>query len=502
MLRSYTAGMRLDLAQLSARELALDLPAVAAGGAERRVTLTSTADLSGLLETSQAGWKLTKLACAEALLRALSWTFGKVGLTHEEQARLGGLRGELRQESGRLNLELALDALGAARLVLAVGEWRISAQVEAEELTLRQGGGNGVLRAKRAVFRDFEAASGALRASAPELRVSDLTVDWGGEEFRFEVGVADAAGLEVVRGCDRLNASEVELVALRTLGSRVRLGDLRLSRAELEAGLGQGGSSAPRAESDPRRPQLLDLQLLDTLAGRLDVDVDVDISVPILGHRRATHELRLGIEGGAIDYLEVEQGLSTLEDALLDFSVREGKLVLERGLPLLSTRGRGKPLLLWDLDEVDHARAAQERRVRLSLLPQYRPAKSEDDEQEKGSGSAFKLRALSLRALAANLSIAESRAGIAGVLPELTFQALELRGDVHHRPDEALAGRLRAQGSQLRAVFRDLPLAGRSGAGRLGIVALRGVEIAFEGTRATRVTGALEGVTLASAELR
>jgi hypothetical protein len=497
--RPYTSKMRLDLAQLSGRDLALALPPASAGSAERRATLVSATDLSGLFETSEAGWKLTRLACGEALLRALAWTFGKVSLASEGQARLGGLRGELEQEAGRFHLELTLEALDAVRLVLAVGALRISARVEAQGLTLRQGGGNGVLRAQRAVFREFEASSGQLRASAPELRVSDLTVDWGGDEFRFEVGAADALALEVESGGNRLHASDVELLALRSLGSRVRLGDLRLSRAELAASLGQ--SAAARDETEPHSAPPLDLRLLDTLAGRLDVDVEVDISVPILGRRRATHELRLGIEGGAIDYLELERGLSTLEDALLDFSVREGMLVLERALPLLSTRGRGKPLLLWDLDAVDHARAEQEGRVRISLLPEYRPAKSEGEEQDKGGGSAFKLRALSLGNLAANLSLAQNRTEIGGVLLELTFETLTLRGDVHHRPDEAPPGALRAEGAQLRAQLRDLPLAGRTGAGRLEIAVLRGVEITFEGTRATRLKGALEGFTLANLQL-
>jgi hypothetical protein len=493
--------MRIDLGEISARGLALALPPASSGSPDRRATLVSATDLGGLFESSEAGWKLTRLACSEALLRALAWTFGKVSLVSDEQARLGGVRGELEQEGGRLQLELTFEALGAARLVLVVGALRVAARVEAEGLTLQQGAGNGILQAKRAVFREFEATSGALRASAPELRVSDLTVDWGGEEFRFEIGAADAAALEVVSGSNRLQASGVELLALRSLGARVRLGDLRAARVELEAGLGQSPASAAREESEMDRAPLLDLGLLDTLEGRLDVDVEVDLSVPILGHRRATHELRLGIDGGAIDYLELEHGLSRLEDALLDFSVREGKLVLERGLPLLSTRGRGKPLLLWDLDEVDHARAVRERRVRLSLLPQYRPAKSDDDEQEKGGGSAFKLRALSLSNLAATLSLTQSRAGIGGVLPELTFAALTVQGDLHHRPDQSPPGVLQAYGSQLRALLRDLPLAGRIGAGGLEIAVLHSVQITFDGMRAKHLKGTLEGVTLASFEL-
>jgi hypothetical protein len=495
--------MRLDLGELAARGLALVLPPAVRDLRERRAELDSVTELRGVFESREAGWTLDQLACGEALLRGLLWTFGKVSLCSDEGARLAGLRGAVHQETGQLRLELELDQLVAARLVLAVGALALSARVEAEALTLSQGSGNGMLVAKRAVFRDFEVSSGDLHVHAPELQVTDLTVDWGGEEFRLEVGTAEAAALDVVSRGDRLRAQGVELLALRSRGPRVQLGRLRLSRGELEAGLGASAASARRDERDAPTDPPLDASLLDTLAGHLNVDVDVDLSVPVLGRRRATHGLRLGIEGGAIDYLELEHGLSALEDAFLDFSVREGKLVLERALPIISTRGRGKPLLLWDLDEAEHARAAREHRVRLSVLPHVRVARGDDEEHaQRTAGGAFKLRALSVRNLDASLSLLQNGAGIRGVLPELTFAALSLRGQLHHRVNEAPPGALRAEGSQLRAVLRDLPLAGRTGAGQLEIAVLGDAEVGFEGLRATHLRAALEGVTLSNLQLR
>lgn len=494
----HTEEMRLDLGELTALGLALVLPPAATDRPQRRVTLVSATELRGLLETRDTGWTLGELACCEGLLRGLTWTFGKVLLACDEGARLAGLRGAVEDEAGQLRIELALSGLEAVRLELAVGELRLSARVEAEALTLLQGGGNGVLRAKRAVFRDFEASSGHFRARAPELHVDALTVDWGGDAFRLELDAARASALEVASAGARVHAEGVALSALRSLGARVQLGQLQLARGELEADLSARGANEASEERAANTAPALNLELLDGLAGRLDVDVDVDLSVPILGRRRATHALRLGIEGGAIDYLELEHGLSTLEDALLDFSVRDGKLVLERALPLLSTRGRGKPLLLWDLDEADHARAAREQRVRLSVLPRFRPAKIDDDEADKGaSESAFKLRALALRDLDASLSLAVNPGGIGGALRELTFAALSLRGDVRHRPDAAPPGALQAEGSQLRAVLRDLPLAGQTAAGALEIAALRSAELSFEGLRPARARATVEGVTLA-----
>src|SRR5690606_11056084 len=97
----------------------------------------------------------------------------------------------------------------------------------------------------------------------------------------------------------------------------------------------------------PQRRPWLDWNLLDSLTGHAHVDVGIDITLPLIGRRRAVHQLRVGVQQGRIDYRALESDLSALEDALLDFSVRDDALVLELGIPLLPTRGMGKPLIRW-----------------------------------------------------------------------------------------------------------------------------------------------------------
>ena len=195
--------------------------------------------------------------------------------------------------------------------------------------------------------------------------------------------------------------------------------------------------------------------------GHLDVDLDLDLAVPILGRRRATHEFRIPIDGGTIDYRKLEDNLSTLEDSLLDFSVRDEGLVLEVGIPLLPTRGRGKPIVTWPLDAADRE-LAEHQRVRLSVLS--RPDvnhRGDDNGDGDDKPSKFGLRKAKLDKLDIALALAPAEAS-----PIRSLGSLALTGElelVSDADDDANATALRGHLDAL--AVDDLHIAaGRTGA--------------------------------------
>ena len=279
--------------------------------------------------------------------------------------------------------------------------------------------------------------------------------------------------------------------ALRGLASHVE-------RTELECLIPRWRSTSEPVSAPPssERAPLFDYGLLDGLSGYLNVDVAMDVSVPIIGRRRATHKLRIPIAEGAINYRELEHDLASLEDSLLDFSVREGALVLERGVPLLSTRGRGKPLLIWPLGEADLALAHQ-RRVRLAVLPSVHVVSEGPAEPRERSSPKLTLRTVSFEAIDAVLSLHVPTPDPAGFLRSLALTRLRVFGAVHHEagaPDPA--GQLRAELDELDTELLGLTLGTSRVTGALSLRALRNVEVDFEDLVPRQARGLLEGLTL------
>lgn len=493
--------MRIDLGQLSFHDFRGEFPVAGSQVPARRVALYAAEGLRGTLATSPDGFELSELSAGRLQLSSLSWSFGKVGLETEQPATLSSLQGAVRQSAGELALQLELGGLEAGQLTLTVGELRLSGQLEAHGVSLAVGEGVGLLRFASARLRSFELHTASMHVRVPELSVSGLLVDWGGSAFRLEAELAEAAVLTLEQAGRTLRAGGVALSALHSLGAELTLGRVALERLEVQADLTPTQGEGERTEKASGGP--LDLRLLDALAGRLHVDVRVDLTVPFLGRRQATHALRLGLEEGTLDYREFEHCLATLEDSLLDFSVREGALVLERGIPLLSTRGRGKPILIWELGADDLARA-ERRRVRLSLLPHYRLAGRSDSEaprESEGGPSAFQLRSLSLLDIDAALSSTEAVAQ--GPISDLTFSRLRVTGELHHDPDGVPhPGLLRVTGESLQTTLSALALGTRRLSARLELATLPQAELAFAGLRPRSLTGAVEALTLTDLALK
>jgi hypothetical protein len=251
---------------------------------------------------------------------------------------------------------------------------------------------------------------------------------------------------------------------------------------------------------------VFDFRLLDGLSGSLHVDAVVDMTVPIIGHRRATHKLRLQVEDGSIDYRELESDLSALEESLLDFAVRDEALVLERGIPLLPTRGFGKPLVFWDLGPEDLA-LAHKRRVRLSVLPSARLAADLKEEREprerESSTGMFALRRLGLEHIALDLSLNEVSGPMQGALKSLSCERLMARGEVQHELlGEARPGVVHAELHGLATSVEGLMLGELElSVARVQLGKLHDAALLFVGLKPTHLRVALDALTMRRAKL-
>jgi hypothetical protein len=295
------------------------------------------------------------------------------------------------------------DTLGARTTSLA--QEPLHARVESLDvraLVARLGGGTTALTLADLVVRDLTLTTGDTEVKAVGATFTGLRVT------RDEAGLtlaADAVTLTDVAlssGRRRLRSPSLHLGSLRYAPDGVSFD--RLAADELSfaiEGLGEGTAS-PEAPDEPalgtRRTLGLDLPLLDHVDARIEADIVVDVKLPVIAGRVATHRLRLAIDDGALDFKQLERGLSRLEDAILDFEVVPEGLMLELDAVVVK-----RELLLWPLD-AEGLRLARQNRVRLRTFAQPTmtvrpPSPRSDKEKEKESESAVALRRIEVQGL-------------------------------------------------------------------------------------------------------
>jgi hypothetical protein len=424
--------------------------------------------------------------------------------------------------------------------------------------------GDFLVRLREAVAGGIQARWPVARAGGAE-QASATGADGGMEDQEgMEFGVASVTGTGLVM---RSRAIEIqaENIDVREAAMRGRAFSLaavfvgklslELDLAALRAGERAAERAAERVDDDepaaavraPKRRSIrsqIDWRFLDRVDGQIDIDVTVDAHLPVIRRRRATHYFRVPIEKGIFNYRQLENGLSSLENAVIDFDLRGHKLVIERDLPIIRMR---KNLVEWHLDEEEMALARQ-RKVKLRTLPRF------EIKSGNGKNSDVKLHGIEIRPINIDLSVAppaalEAAPGAAtraapeatseaatraapeamtaaeagatgqsadarapegaaaarseqaasaqeygGILPELVLRRLMITGSLDYPEGE---GALTLKVKQLAAALRGLPLGGFVvDVGAVRVESIEPIKIVFDGLRPRAISLTLNGLTL------
>lgn len=471
----------IDAQDLGAEGFHLDLGL--SGGRERWVRLGPTRGIHGRYTIDSDEQRLDAIGCALVQVTGVDWGMGPVGFRSTDEVRVEGLdinmvlprngdpvRGRisvaqlvtstatLELAGLEVPLELKNVAIGGIELEFVAGEIRVSvASVSAERVGFASSG-------VRIVARDLQLPAG---------------ISWAGGEFRC---------------------------------AQVNLGEVGMSLQDLVLGAAQSGSSLPPAQplesgvwENPRvYAQSGWWDILDCIEGQFDVDLRVDVTVPLIGRRRATHHFRIPIHRGIINFIGVERNLSALEDAVLDFKVRDGKLMLVKDIPLVPIDR--KTLVSWILPP-NELPLAERNEVRLRRLLDFRLPRASKLATVDSKPSRFALRSLAFDDLTFTLSLraAPSFALFGGRIslgnaesPALASAKFE--GDLRHEPG-AVATPRTALALELRELLlgiEAIPLGGDNllDIGTVRVAAVDKAKINFEGIFPRSFTTKLHGVEL------
>jgi hypothetical protein len=415
-----------------------------------------------------------------------------IGSTRLAAASVEGAAVSYRSPHGEPS-EVRLTRLALLALAVAAGDVRVELEaVEGRGGAARFGGGaveialaTLEIRGGRAKIGDFEIAFGA--AAASDVR---LTRGAGGWQVGF--GSLSLRALELRTPDARVVVSRVELAeGLRHGAEGLVLPACEIAELEVEATLPE---PAPRSGTAMRGPPL-DLRFLDLLSGRLHVDVNVDVRLPVIKRRVATHEFRIPIDRGTIDFHELERDLAFLEDAVLDFKVKGDRLVFQKDIPLVPFDE--ETIVYWSLED-DEIELASRNRVRLRRL-----AHPKQPERKREGDSSVELVQLDVDPIEAVLHLDGPGDFVhGGLLVRLgapgkhAFAELRVAGALRHRPNQApQPGELRIDLRELRAGFEGLVLAGRAASvASVEIDAVADARVSFSGVRPRAVRGTVRGL--------
>jgi hypothetical protein len=467
---------------------------------------------------------------------------GDAKATKRTRGKLSALRfrsPDVRAELGELGVVCALEASAVA---IELGERGRNVAMRVDELSLpslalrREGLGAGVVdvgarglvlerghertrvELAEATVSKCSLGLGELELQAEGLRFAgiELSQDADGG-IAITVAHAVAEGVTVRRSGFSLRAERLELVGLRFEAGALSLDRCDLGHAELSVALDATASRSATPTPEPAPPRqrrkpspALDVSFLDALDGRVDVDVHVDATVPYHNRRRATHHFRIAVKHGALDYKKLEGDLSALEDALLDFAVRKGQLVLEVSPPLLPFVR--KTIVIFPLDERGRE-LAEKKLVRLATLaaatlPPKKAGAADDPEEAK----SFSLDRLDFDPIDVELhlggggrvDLGERGAIALGAARRAAVGKLLLRGELHHRaattakkPTSIVASAQKVRLGLERIALGDRALS----IGELSIEQLDEARVTARGLVPTRLDAKLGALTLRGVRL-
>lgn len=513
--------MKISLDRLDVRALQVVLPAPG----EQRIVVGEASGLRGALEQAGDRLSLSGVTAERVALEALHVLLGGLVLSSTTGATLEELGLTLQQSPGHLALDVTAKSLVALDLRVAVGDVVVAGRVELGDVRLAVRDDEGSLAAERVALSGFALRIGDVELAVEALAGIAVEMRWGAAGFSLTASTLEGPALRMTSEDLRLVTDAMVVRALTLDAHHVAVGHVALAGGRITASMRPPPSAPPpsaiprapdatpvaasgasTAEGEPRAP-LVDWSVLDALSGEIDVDLDVDLTVPIIGSRQATHRFRVPIDGGTIDFRALEDNLSRLENALLDFSVREAMLVLERVNPLFPARGHGKPVVVWDLDAAELS-LAETNRVRLAVLARARLVGSDDEEartaeREPPSRSSIALRRLGLQEINVRLTLAPVEGPSGGSLHLRRIDSLALQGNVFHDlTAPPRAGRLLGEIVGVAAAIDDLRIGtNRLAVAGLAFASLSPLELAFTGVHPTNVQLDMAGVALEGLKL-
>lgn len=417
-----------------------------------------------------------------------------------------------------LSTELEAANLAISRIGLELGVERLLA----ERISADLGGGKTSARVTSAAITNLTLRTPSLGLKIAKVHLENLRIVHDAGGLALEVGEVELTGVGVRVGEGEGDQHVKTSGAIRMRGFRFAQGSVSCARLEVEdadfvANLAgkQTEAVAPERE-DEASPAgapftMPDLGALDGLHGLVNADLTVDVKLPFISRRVATHKLRLDVRQGTIDFKKLEDGLSLLEDALLDFEVRKNALVIE-------IKGVKKTLIAWPLDAEGLALASKNR-VKLGTLAHPDLPKSTGGESVPPPASGGKDKSVGLTRL--DVNGIEIQLGLATapalVLPYVQVQlgrdgvpALEqltVQGSLSYAPGEPAT---RTEPKTLRASLRGLHV-GLGGlqigdavlsVGTLALTELRDVVLTMTGLKPSKVEGAARGLLLEAVEYR
>lgn len=462
--------MIIDLSRLDSGPLSVELNSPDAAPEKHQYIKLQSADrLQGRLISQNGDLQLDAVSAHQAVMESLRLIFGTVVVGFPDNTRWTAIEANYTSTpSTTLNLHAA--ALQATMLKVEVGQTIVSGTSTLEKVHLRVVGGCGSIDAAGIEISAFDLQLEETQAKADTLSAGTTQIGWGDLGLSLRGQNLKLINLRVQLKQATLTIDEVQIQEFDFKEGNLHVQGVHIAGLRASADLGSSAKEdSPKSSTSTRKaaadspqetnaPSLrwIHPELLDALDGDIHVDVGVDLAVPVIKRRRAVHPLRVALKKGYLDYRDLESDLSVLEDALLDFSLRDGALVLELGLPLLPTRGLGKALLRWPLDQSELERAHQNQEVRLAKLIQPEPrARSAADSPEPSSSSepSVALRALTFRDVNANLSLSRRDLPFPAIIRHLSFGALHITGEAIHNPGQVdgLDGT-----TQVQTAFSDL----------------------------------------------
>ncbi len=487
--------MKLRLEDLNCEVLNLQTDQVPA----TEITLREITDGSGALVFSEGLTKIEGVAIRNVLAE-LEIPIGTGRLYTDIPATISHVACDGRVRNGFAG-EVHASILDADGICLDIDAIHTKAHLRAEGLVVKLDGRGVRLEVGTLTLKDAQVTLDDLFIRLGVLSVSGLKVSWEEGKLRTTALKAHAKDLHIKKAGACFDIAAIDLPEGLEVGEQLKVREVLIGAVEIAVEeLVKKASQEAQEDSTPASrsiPELkLDTNVFDTINGRVDADMTVSVTLPVIGKRVATHLFRIPIEGGIVNYLDFEKGLSDLEDAFIDIRVRGDKLVLERDIPIIP--GLNKPIVTWDLSPGERVLASQHL-VRIGTLLKYKVVGG-DEPEDPSKKSKLRLHRLDFDSIAVHLSLDETallKSGEGSL--RVHIDALDLAGSLHFDPDpedEVLLTALAAKAKGLGTVAQNLRIGNQKLSGCLQIGAVDQFQLGLDEVRPTHLRLALKNIAL------